>query len=131
MFSKKESEKPYVRLPNDDRRQAVRVTPYDEVMIGIAGQQAAIHDISAGGLSFVMAGLQEGRNYDCVLVLNGHTAPLDLGLQVIRIDAEGICSCRFLKLPRAQEELLHRYVLEVQKRKIRAQRAASELATGT
>lgn len=87
-------------------------------------------DVSAGGVDLSMPltapRLSSDGTYDCTIVLPGH-GTLTVRLKVVSIfstaDARRY-GCQFVDLPAASELLLQRYILEEQRTRVRARRAA-------
>jgi c-di-GMP-binding flagellar brake protein YcgR len=124
LFWKKKSERPYVRLGGDDRRNAVRINPDDNLSIEIEGQSFQVMDISAGGVSFAAEGIESGSQLSTQLLLRLYQQKVEVRIEVLFQDNQGICHCRFVELSPETSEILHHYILDLQKHAIRNQRIA-------
>jgi len=107
------------------RRRDYRVAPErdEPVILLVEGHLLPVFDISAGGFSCRDGGLQVGMRYRLRLNLPDTDEILDACADLLCRDGE-ICRFRFVDLDATQHNSLHHYVLQRQKRLIRAQRDA-------
>ncbi len=105
------------------RRHDYRVAPErdEPVILLVEGRMLPVFDISAGGFACRDSELQTGMRYRLRLNLPDVADILDSCADLLYRDGE-ICRFRFVDLDVAQREALHYYVLQRQKRLIRAQR---------
>ena len=122
MFWKKK--KPPTELldhPSDNQRDAFRYAfrPDQQFSIRFKNKQVTVLNISAGGLAFKNQGFSP---YDSDYVHFQLEIPNFLGdpsfsadLRILRIDENDVCHCIFEQCPLVHHELIHKYVLEMQK----------------
>ena len=76
-------------------------------------------NISAGGLAFKADGfaVNDGDEVSLTLMVpgSGKQFNINVRLHIFEIKSPDICHCTFENLDPDQEELIHRYVLEMQK----------------
>lgn len=122
MFWKKKKPKTeLIRHDSDDLRHAFRY--HFKEGRGFAftfkGENVLVLDIGAGGLAFKNQGF---KLYDADTIrfflevpnYRGSTL-FSAGLRILTIDGESVCHCVFENCPPELYELLHKYVLEMQK----------------
>jgi hypothetical protein len=120
-WKKKKPETDLIRYDSEDLRLAFRYhfKEGQGFPITFNGKKVTVLDISARGLAFKNQGFQpddadtirfslEVPNY------RGSTLVF-AGLKILSIDGESVCHCVFEDCPPEQNELLHKYVLEMQK----------------
>jgi len=83
------------------------------------GKEVTVIDIGAGGLSFKNQGFQPYEVDQVRFSLDipnykGSTS-FSAGLRILIIDEDNLCHCAFEQCPLEQYELIHKYVLEIQK----------------
>ncbi len=123
MFSKKKNTTIKVIDPGeaDNRRQAYRYIFSQQTAPEITFKQRSVPlmNISAGGLAFKATGFAVNDGDEAVLDLtvpgSGKHFNIHVRLHIFEIKAPDICHCCFENLDPDQEELIHRYVLEMQK----------------
>ncbi|NOX33959.1 MAG: PilZ domain-containing protein [Deltaproteobacteria bacterium] len=87
--------------------------------IQFKGEKLLILNISAGGMAFYNKGFNQ-FDYDFINFtldipnFNGNST-FYAGLRILKIDNNDICHCIFEQCPLEQHELIHKYVLEMQK----------------
>jgi len=82
-------------------------------------------NISAHGLAFKKSGFKEGESHRMVLSLPDTDSTLTVILEIVEIDGEGVCHCRYNKVDDDEIEQLHQYVLARQKEEVRSQKKGS------
>ena len=105
-----------------DKRKAYRYEFNDSQRLQIQFKDKPIQilNISAGGVAFKNNGFAQ-LDFDFIKItldipnFNGDTT-FYAGLRILNIDAEDICHCIFEECALEQHELIHKYVLEMQKR---------------
>ena len=133
-WKKKKTDSEMFTLDTGNKRKLFRVCPADDrpieitFAIGPAQDESTFHDlgekkarvidISAGGLSFSNGGFREKKSYPITFELPGFGVTISTAVQIVRIDREGICHCRFNELEDAVSDKIHEYVLERQKTNI-------------
>ena len=121
MFWKnKKSERPYLRLKTEDRRSAVRVNPCNQLSMEVEGRVVPVMDISAGGIAFSMDGTVPNDQVSASLNLAMFNRTVDVTIKVVSVENKDICHGYFLSLTAEEQEILHCYILEIQKQAIRS-----------
>ena len=110
---------------SDDKRNAYRY-PFsgkDALSVIYLGKPGTLINISAGGLAFTNQGFSKGDADQIQLNLSfphpSDTATLQAKTRIFHISPDGICHCAFENLTPNQKELIHKYVLEMQKKDLR------------
>jgi len=122
LFWKKEKPKTdTIIIESEDQRESYRYYFKNEKGFYITFKEKKVLtlDISAGGMSFKNNGFQQ-FDFDFIkfklYIPNFNGDPtIYAGLRVLKIDPNDICHCIFEQCSLEQHELLHRYVLEMQK----------------
>jgi hypothetical protein len=120
-WKKKKPEIEFIHHNSDELRNAFRYRfkKGRGLTIRFKGKEVAILDISAGGLSFENQGFQPFDVDTIQLTLdipNFIGNPLfSVGLRILTIDENHLCRCIFEQCSLEQYELIHKYVLEMQK----------------
>jgi hypothetical protein len=120
-WKKKKPETDIIRYDSDDLRHAFRYHFKEGrgFPVTFKGKEVFVLNISAKGLAFENQGFQL-RDRDAIrFVLDvpnyrGNTL-VSAGLRILTIDEESVCHCVFEDCSPEQDELLHKYVLEMQK----------------
>jgi hypothetical protein len=120
-WKKKNPETDIIRYDSDDLRHAFRYHFKEGrgFPVTFKGKEVLVLNISAKGLAFENQGFQL-RDRDAIrFVLDvpnyrGNTL-VSAGLRILTIDEESVCHCVFEDCSPEQDELLHKYVLEMQK----------------
>ena len=120
-WKKKKPETEIIRYDSDDLRHTFRYHFKEGrgFSITFKGKEVILLDISARGLAFENQGFQP-RDRDAVSFVleiphyRGSTL-VSAGLRILTIDDKSVCHCVFEDCPPEQNELLHKYVLEMQK----------------
>ncbi len=122
MFWKKKKQKTDSIIHNTkDKRKSYRYVfkNDDSITITFKEKERVIIDISAGGMAFNNDGFQQ-FDFDYInfsLNIPGFIGDSSIfaGLRILKIDDKGICHCIFEQCSLEQHELIHKYVLEMQK----------------
>lgn len=103
------------------RREYARVQPLETEPLSavIGGKKAAVVDIGAGGLAFECGGFNSGDRLDVVIELPGEKGVAGI-IEILDSDESGGCHARFVQISEDMVELIHRYVLDVQKKRARS-----------
>ena len=120
-WKKKKSATEIISHPFDDKRTSYRYKFKADQGFLIRFKEAKLQvlDISAGGLAFENKGFAQ-FDFDYIKFqvdiphFHGEST-FFAGLRILKIDNNNICHCIFEQCSLEQHELLHRYVLEMQK----------------
>ena len=106
---------------SDDKRQAYRYEfkPEQQLEVEFKGRTVRVINISAGGMAFKNNGFQQ---FDADFIkfdldipnFSGNTT-FFAGLRILKISENDTCHCIFEQCSLDQHELIHKYVLEMQK----------------
>ena len=120
MFWKKNEPVEVSLETDDDNRSAYRIAPDSErpVALSIDGQEYEVCNISGSGIAFRSRDFAVGSNAPASLRLPGEEPALSMVIEVVTKQGE-LCRCRFREIPEDAENLLHSYILDLQKTKIR------------
>ncbi len=122
---KKASETPVIAEPSNSR-EAFRYTfkRPDAPVIVFKGRQLPLINISASGLAFENYQFSESDTDTVELNLEIPNFNGDPGIRprvrILTIDKQGVCHCIFENNSPEQEEIIHKYLLEMQKKDLRA-----------
>ncbi len=104
-----------------DKRQAYRYEfkPEQQLEVEFKGRTVRVINISAGGMAFKNNGFQQ---FDADFIkfdldipnFSGNTT-FFAGLRILKISENDTCHCIFEQCSLDQHELIHKYVLEMQK----------------
>jgi hypothetical protein len=106
---------------SQDQRDCFRYDfqPGQGFEIEFKNETVEVVNISAGGIAFENICFKpfDVDSISFRLDIPNFTGPTDFtaGLRVLFIDAHNICHCLFEQCPLEQHELIHKYVLEMQK----------------
>jgi hypothetical protein len=105
---------------NDDRRQAFRIVPNAEkpILITIKGHAYKAVNISGTGVCIRAYNLPVGTVTSAIIRLPNENVISSMTLEVM-MKKGSFCRCRFKQVDRQAEDLLHAYILDLQKVKIR------------
>lgn len=109
----------------DDKRTAFRYVFSPDFGLCLVFKKKAVTlvNISAGGLAFENQDFFPGDTDQIQLSLDipGFAEPAIFHVQtrIFHISRDGVCHCSFDALDPDQAELIHKYVLEMQKRELR------------
>ena len=121
MFWKK---KPKIELQEDpkfdDNRSAYRIAPDGEkpVILTILGSSYHALNISGSGVCFRSNSFVSGMKFTAMLGLPSEGSTFSVKLEIISTE-KGLCRCSFINIHEDAENLLHSYILGLQKEKIR------------
>ena len=112
---------------SDCKRNAFRLCPPETapIFFRFKGKTVSLLEISAGGASFTSVNGEVGDTEAVKLLLPGQPVPIEIVMEVLRIDEEGICNCRFVNIEESTAEAIHQYVLAMQKKYLSGQKQAS------
>lgn len=123
MFWKKPNK---IHLEEDESNQRAdfRVIPdsNNPVILQVEGKLVTVCDISAGGVSFRGHGsdtYKMGMRYRVRMDLPDHGDVIHVNVDTLRVDKRDVWFCHFADLTPEQEDRIHQYVLERQKRDIK------------
>ena len=125
MFWKKK-ERIEVKLDSrhSDNRAAYRIAPDEElpVILKIGGEEFKAQNISGTGVAFRCERLEQGSRSAAMVRVPTDTRIFPVVIEVVA-KQDDLCRCRFKDINEQAENLLHAYILELQKRKIRQNHA--------
>ena len=100
-----------------DIRAGYRVSPSLEAPILLIVDRHPIpaRDISSGGVSFKNRNFMVGVFYSVNFILPHDKKEISGQLEIMSIDRDKVCRCRFLDLTQEQEDTIHQYVMERKK----------------
>jgi len=103
-----------------DNRSAYRIAPDQEqpVMVTIAGTRFHALNISGTGIAFRARDLAVGSRSAAMIRLSSEGRTFPVVLEVVA-KQDDLCRCCFTEIHEDAENLLHSYILELQKSKIR------------
>jgi hypothetical protein len=101
----------YVVLAQKRVYLRIRLSGADAVTCRVDSGDVELIDLGAGGLSFSNIGLTPGHIGSVSLDLPEYGESLSARIEVVRIDQQDICHCRFKTLPMDVGEAIHAYVL--------------------
>ncbi len=103
-----------------DNRSAYRIAPdrARPVIISVMGNSFHALNISGTGLAFRSHNFPVGTRISATIRLPSEDRVFPVVLEVV-MKQRDICRCSFLEIHRDAENLLHSFILELQKRKIR------------
>jgi hypothetical protein len=120
-WKKKKPETDTIIHESTDQRQTYRYTfkKEDAITIVFLQKQVRVINISAGGMAFNNDGFKP-FDFDFIkftLDIPDFTgdATFFAGLRILKINSGDICHCIFEQCSLDQHELIHKYVLEMQK----------------
>ena len=111
---------------SSDKRETFRFEFGDEsnFQIQFKTKQLVIINLSATGMSFNNEGFATGDSgmvkFYFIFTDIKSPAPIKLGMQIIKIDENNICHGIFENCSEENREIIHKYILEKQKERIRA-----------
>jgi len=103
-----------------DNRSAYRIAPSQEqpVIITIAGNKFHALNISGTGIAFRAQELAVGSRSPAFIRLSSESRTFPVVLEVVA-KQDDLCRCCFTEIHEDAQNLLHSYILELQKLKIR------------
>ncbi len=121
MFWKK---KPSIDLSlesrHQDHRSAYRIACDEDepVIVSIDGKSHRAVNISGSGIAFRAPGFGAGQRMRAMIRLSSQERVFPVVLEVVATQRD-LCRCRFQEIHEDAENLLHSYILDLQKAKIR------------
>ncbi len=113
-----------IEIPGDqeDHRKAYRIRPRTDkpIALKIAGNTYYLVNISGNGCCFRSTRFKEGASVAGVLTIPKDDLVFPVSIRIISRQRD-LCRCQFTKISAVAEEMIHAYVLEVQKKQIRKQ----------
>jgi hypothetical protein len=105
---------------NDDHRSAYRIAPdrARPIIITIMGSSFHALNISGNGVCFRSHNFPEGSVIAAMIKLPSENRIFPVTLRIVSKHND-LCRCRFEKIHAESENLLHAYILGLQKNKIR------------
>ncbi len=105
---------------HSDYRSAYRIAPDNNkpVIISIMGNHFNALNISGNGIAFRSHNFPQGTRTQAMIRLPSEDRIFPVTLEVVSKQGD-LCRCSFTEIHEDAENLLHSYILELQKRKIR------------
>lgn len=118
------SESDLIVHETENRRESYRVEPdaNDPIYIKIENRYVPLINIGALGAAFRHTELNKGDVQAAAFTLPNARHPITLTLEVVAVDADHICRCRFIDISDDAINAVHKYMLEMQKAAIRRKR---------
>ena len=119
-WKKKETIELELDSRHNDNRAAYRIAPDGErpVIISIDGEDFKALNISGSGVAFRSNRFDVGKRCTAMVRLPSETSVFPVVLEVVAKQKD-LCRCCFRDIHEDTENLLHTYILELQKLKIR------------
>lgn len=128
-WKKKKSSKTPITIvnPTADSRMAFRVNPLpgEPIEFDYRGKTVMVRDISSTGMAFFDKGFREGDIQPVSFYLPGEERAIAAKLEILGIDQNKICHCRFLDMKQEFEDAINRYVLLRQKQDLERRKKSS------
>ncbi len=109
-------------LPDEssDHRKAFRVKPDDTrpVILSLAGNSYHVTSISGTGCCFRSHNYPDGFKATATLRIPSEDVIFPVSIRVVSRKRD-LCRCEFSKIPEKSADIIHAYVLQVQKNSIR------------
>jgi len=121
LFSKK---KPKIEVQEDpkfdDNRSAYRIAPDEAkpVILTVSGNSYHALNISGTGVCFRSNNFVTGMKFNAMLGLPSEGSTFSVKLEIVSTEKD-LCRCCFINIHEEAENLLHSYILHLQKEKIR------------
>ncbi len=105
---------------HQDHRSAYRIACAEEdpVIVVIDGESHRAVNISGNGIAFRANGFRAGQRKRAMIRLSSKERVFPVVLEVVAIQ-QNLCRCCFREIHEDAENLLHSYILDLQKAKIR------------
>lgn len=125
-WKKKNHSEALIFLESHEARSSFRVCPpfSEPIRIQFRGQSVPVENIGAAGIAFPNKGFKRGDSQRIVLDLPGEDTTLSVTAEIIHMDPNGTCHCRFVGLSEDDRNAIHRYMLAVQLREVRGKKRA-------
>ncbi len=123
-WRKKKNDGEIISCDSNDQRASFRVCPLPAkpIRTEFHGKSVLVHDISADGLSFRDNNFQVGDSQTITFDLPGENVRVSAKTEIVDIDPQGMCHCRFLESSDDFMNAIHRFVLAVQKERLHLRR---------
>ncbi len=105
---------------HEDHRSAYRIAcaEDDPVLVVIDGKSHRAVNISGSGIAFRASGFRDGERKRAMIRLSSQERVFPVVLEVVATQRD-LCRCCFREIHEDAENLLHSYILDLQKAKIR------------
>jgi hypothetical protein len=105
---------------HNDNRAAYRIAPDSSrpVIVTIRGNSFNVLNVSGTGIAFRSHAFEVGTSFAATIRLPSEDRIFPVVLEVVAKQND-LCRCGFTEIHEDAENLLHSYILELQKRKIR------------
>ncbi len=119
-WSKKKKVDIELEQRHEDSRQAFRVAPdrAKPIILTLRGSTFHALNISADGVAFRSHNFPEGSIISGTMRLPSEDKMFPMTIQVVSKNRD-LCRCQFTQIHEEAQNLLHSYILELQKNKIR------------
>ena len=126
-WKKKNNSETLILFESKNMRSSVRVRPLstEPVKTVFQGKPIVVENIGASGIAFRNDGFGPGDSQKITFDLPTENMAVSVTTEIIDIDSEGICHCRFVGLGEEDFNAIHRYMLAVQIRHVRNKRRPS------
>ncbi len=122
MFWKKKKKIFELGIEGDDKdhRTAFRLKPdvKHPVTLNVSGNSYPLQDISGTGCSFQSQSFRDGARGPGTISIPSEDVIFPVTIRVVGT-VRGICHCEFSKISEKAEDVIHAYILEMQKERIR------------
>ncbi|MFT5397497.1 MAG: hypothetical protein ACI9LO_003367 [Planctomycetota bacterium] len=121
MFWKKKKNPDFgIETQHEDIRSAYRVAPDRSrpVLVSILGNSFNVLNVSGSGVAFRSHNYPVGAIINATIKLPSEDIVFPVALKIVSKQSD-LCRCEFREIHPDAENLLHSYILELQKRKIR------------
>jgi len=129
-WKKKTKPQLLVAYESDETRSSFRVRPLstEPIRVSFQGKSVLVENIGASGMAFRNQDFRTKQSETISIHLPGEGAVLSIEAQIVEIDKDGLCHCRFIGLDEDASNAIHRYLLAVQVRQARMKREAQGTA---
>jgi hypothetical protein len=126
-WKKKNNSEALILFESKNMRSSVRVRPLstEPIKTVFQGKPIVVENIGAAGIAFRNQGFGQGDSEEITFDLPTQKTTLSVTTEIINIDSEGICHCRFVGICEEDLNAIHRYMLAVQIRDVRKKRRSS------
>jgi len=111
-----------IELPGDEEehRTAFRIRPVSDkpIVLKVAGNSFYLVNVSGTGCCFRSTRFKEGNSAAGTLTIPSEDTVFPVSIHVVSRQRD-LCRCEFSKISQPAQEMIHAYVLEVQKKQIR------------
>jgi hypothetical protein len=126
-WKKKNNSETLILFESNDMRSSIRVRPLstEPIKSVFQGKPIVAENIGASGIAFRNQGFGQGDSQKIKFDLPTENTAVSVTTEIIDIDSEGICHCRFVGLSEDDFNAIHRYMLTIQIREVRKNRQVS------